>query len=327
MFHRLTFIALGLIILSVAAQAQTQPPRLRVLTLNVFIGTGEGSLDNVRFRRQAQHVAALNPDVICLQEVYDDRIITHYRRALPGYSVLSTRSSGPPLGTSIINAMSEAFNRFLSSNITGLTILFKQSALSRLPGGATLSTTYDEQAIPEDADLSTTAGLQFFQSIKPRGYLITDLRTAAGQHIVVANTHMANGVRNPLRMQQVRQLHNALSREFSPDVPAILCGDTNSDGAQPDMRWLREAGYGDALLLSYPDLASAPHKGFTWSADNALTHSGLLSEPDQRVDHIFLRPGDFQQYFVDSAHIVLDEIPLVSDHYGVVADLVLGERF
>lgn len=80
------------------------------------------------------------------------------------------------------------------------------------------------------------------------------------------------GVVNRRRMAQARELQDVAAA--AAGQPTVLCMDSNSDGEQPEMRWLRETGgWQDAWLT----VGDGRRSGATWSSQNRLTQQGHLT--------------------------------------------------
>eukprot|EP00937_MAST-01D_sp_MAST-1D-sp2_P000690 g690.t1 len=179
----------------------------------------------------------------------------------------------------------------------------------------------------------------FEGSFLRRGMLAVDC-TVKGHAVRVLNAHLALGVRNAERLHQVAELYEfALAGDNADRTrPVFVLCDSNSDAAQPDMAWLRRAGFVDSFLECWgaggrgkgagAEVAlrgDTPHGGWTWDNANALTKGNLI-EPDQRLDYVYVLPaqpgGGGSAARVVEARIVGDAPP-VSDHYPVVATVEL----
>ncbi|MEW6058362.1 MAG: endonuclease/exonuclease/phosphatase family protein [Bdellovibrionota bacterium] len=302
----------------------------RVLTLNIFAGKLE--MDFERLERQIQAIRALElPDVIALQEVFDERVKERYREAFPEYELIDSGKSQPHSMTSyrlylvaqgVLQTSNRAFGvaqwinglrEIFEGDTHGLTLLIKKQSGLVMPE-TKLVEKFEVQAAP-------TRPLKALESIKPKGFSMVELEIE-GSRILLANTHLSNGVTNPRRIHQLKQIVKEIKRRDQArgfSCPAIFCGDTNADGKQPEMKWLHgEAGFIDSYVVANPDLEKAPHKGNTWDNKNALTQ-GNLKEPDQRVDYVSIRPGERHEVEVLSSKLVFDAKP-VSDHYGVLTE-------
>ena len=261
-----TLIALALLSPSLAS---AEMPKLKVLTLSIFTGTTH--VDFSRIYTQIYDVRKLDADVVCLQEAYDNRVIALYRDFLGDYNAHAVGVNSNSLTTAIISGLplTSGMRAVQEGNILGLSILVKkrlQAAADRFPKAGIFSV---------QASSSTLTKLA--ENVKPKGYLATRLE-ADGFSAVVVNTHLSNGVENALRLRQVQEL--ALEIDGGDignphgSYPVILCADTNADGRQPEMKWLRErAGYVDTYFVENPDLGRAPHGGATWDDANPLTVS------------------------------------------------------
>lgn len=276
-------------------------------------------MDFVRLEHQMNEVRKLDPDVICLQEVYDNVAKQDYRRSFQDYRsyAYDRNSSG------LINrAFWKMFNlwdgprRIMRGDQLGLLTL-----LSRRRGQSSIKTQRAKIFKTQAAENFSPEGL--LERTKPKGYVAVDY-LVDGAHIHVVNTHWSNGVKNRRRIQQAKEIVDDFlgdSKYPQSDFPVLLCGDTNADGEQREMKWLRDrVGFLDSYLAANPDLSQAPHGGMTWNAKNPLTISGHLLEPDQRIDHIYTFPGKTHRLEVVGSRIVFDQEPWVSDHFGVFSE-------
>ncbi len=340
-FARLTPLLLAFLLVSLSGQKNSLASRgtlelgtLRVLTLNIFAGTREMDFD--RLERQMRAVRSLNPDIVCLQEVYDHRVRARYQSEFGDFSFYGYDHDSP---SSLLRGMAG-----LAANTKGEKALvygYETDALLLLNNhrGISFPESKDARTLPNmspEADSFSVRntilswGVSALETLKPKGYVSVRYQVD-GVDLTVANMRLTNGVHNPKRIHQVQAVvaglfHNEdmekpVSRNYAP---IILCGDTNSDGNEPDMRWMRtKAGFHDTFLEVNPDPGRTPHRGMTWSIDNTLSHNGNLSEPDQRVDYILYVSGDEYTFKTLESRIVLDETPFVSDHFAVLTELQL----
>ncbi len=322
------------------SQAATERP-LRVLTLNVFIG--KAALDPDRIQRQAKKVQALDPDLICLQEAWDPRIAEIYSEHLTGHSpILGWKKTSDKGLQGIVGELGIALSvgyyhddplvsrdsvgKWVYADRLGVALLYKPSS----------GLSFERDAFVEfDTDAAPSIPTSILRVIKSKGALGGRFKYR-DKPLFVGGFHLSNGVENPMRIGEVAELNNWALRERDPDGPAILCGDSNADGEQPEMKWLREsveAGWSDSYLDKNPDLTRAPHHGATWDNANSLTR-GNLTEPNQRVDYVLTLSGARHRIDTLSSRIVLDECTTgltlswgasecESDHYGVLSELTL----
>ncbi|HTL13357.1 MAG TPA: endonuclease/exonuclease/phosphatase family protein [Bdellovibrionota bacterium] len=305
---------------------------LRVLTLNVFAGTREMDFD--RLDRQMKAVRELQPDVVCLQEVYDHRVRTRYHAAFSDFGIYGDDHDTDPsfLLVAAELAASTAGEKAIAHGYrTDEVLLLNNQRGQSFPDSKIVHTFPNEAPDSKDAGGTLMSwGVSALESLKPKGYVSVRYQVD-GVDVTVASMRLTNGVHNPKRAIQVKELIGRLFHTEDTEnprsfnfAPIILCGDTNADGEEPEMRWMREkAGFHDTYLEGNPDREHAPHAGMTWSADNDLTHNGNLTEPDQRVDYVLFAPGDEYTFETIGSRIVFDEAPLVSDHFGVLTELRL----
>ncbi len=137
--------------------------------------------------------------------------------------------------------------------------------------------------------------------------VLRDLKT--GARIRVLNTHFDH------RGQQARLESTAvLIREgqLGADLPVIVTGDLNADEDSPPLSRLREAGLRDSFRAVHPE------------AEEVGTFNGFRGRTDGgKIDYVLVD----SRWQVSRAEILRDndEGRYPSDHFPVVADLVLRE--
>ncbi len=177
-------------------------------------------------------------------------------------------------------------------------------------------------------------------------HAVFELPSAEGGRIVLAalvdspagplrvlNTHFdfrpEHGV---LREQQVVRTE-ALMRELTGELPSVLLGDLNATPEHDEIRFLRgrhtlagrRAYLHDAYARHHPQERPS---GATWSGRNPLTRRWRWLESDRRIDYVFVSHiGPDERGEVRHCRVVFDqpddEGQFASDHFGVLADLLL----
>ena len=152
-----------------------------------------------------------------------------------------------------------------------------------------------------------------------RGAVSTNC-TVKGTPLRIVNSHLANGVRNPHRQDQCEELVD-FARDGTHRGATIICCDTNAHHAQPEMKWVRKAGFVDTFGHFWSDgrgglRAETPHNGHTWDNTNPLVLGGNLVEPDQRIDYIWVDGGDC---LAPEASRIAGDRPGLADHYAVIS--------
>lgn len=157
-----------------------------------------------------------------------------------------------------------------------------------------------------------------------------------GRSLLVANTHLAFRRRHGrLRLQQVRRILEVLRNgSDSPDDagaddahgrndpgterPMILAGDLNASAWSPAVRrLLAPAPRGGGLRDAHAASAGRPRATFSLADPFAKQYSLL----GRRVDHVLVSP-DLR--VIDARRVLTgSDAPVVSDHYGVRADLMV----
>lgn len=299
------------------AYADSSKLNFSVLTLNTFCG--ETEVDLTRIDEQVVRVRRLNPEIACLQEVFDDRVLLAYRHAFPQYEFFYNPEKTQ--GTFNYHVFNEVFGSENSSyNVFG----YQMGRVIMVRKSFARSIKHYSVQLP-----SAPPSLKFkvLEDGKPRGFEYIELEILkTGDKLGIANATFSNGVHNSDRIIQSVAISKFLETESRGKYPLILCGDMNADGEEPEMKWLRESsGFADSFLIANPDLNRAKHGGNTWDNRNELTDGNTI-EPDQRLDYIYAKNSDGEQLETLSSKIVLDEKPYVSDHYGVYSVFSLRGR-
>ncbi len=266
----------------------TDPPSFTVLTLNLW------NLGDPWERRAAvveSALRALQPDVVCLQEV------------LRGEGLDQAARLADPLGYGV------SFGRVGEEPYP-----FGNAILSRWPARRTEVT-----ALPRGgSDENRSALLCMLDS--PFGSLpvcVTHLnwRLDAGQ----------------VRVAQVAHVVDFLDAHTTEDdLPAVLAGDLNAEPAADEIRWLKgltAIGGRSVYFADAWEVAGGPGPGHTFVRRNP--YAAPCREPDRRIDYVFVRGPNarFEGYPLE-ARVVLDgpgdaEGTWGSDHLGVFARIGL----
>lgn len=295
-------LALGAILLTASGVMAAEPaPGLRVVTLNLFHGgassglIGDAGQLEARLAMVTAELRALRPDLIALQEASvgwgRGNVAARLAGALGLHHVHAPATSRvSPLGL---------LNRILVSLMN-----FSEgpAVLSRFP--ITTSAVHD---LPRCE-----------RALDPRVLLETEVATPWGP-LRVYSTHTG---RDPCQHQRVAEL--VVARRGP--LPSILMGDFNAAEDVPSIAALvNGAGFVDAFRA-----ANADAPGLTvWQRIEAESSTVF-----RRVDFVFVLPGTAKAARVAASRVVLDAPgrlgdgrPLwPSDHYGVLADVVLHGR-
>lgn len=140
---------------------------------------------------------------------------------------------------------------------------------------------------------------------EPRG-LLDVVVDVGGLHIRVLNTHLQVGEGADARMQREDSAHSLALRMRRSSEPVVLMGDFNADPASPELAPLAFA------VDAWADKREEG-EGFTIPASP-------FSDPKQRIDAIYAD----RRFLVRGCAVIRNgETQLASDHYPVVADLLL----
>jgi endonuclease/exonuclease/phosphatase family metal-dependent hydrolase len=278
---------------------------LRVVTLNLW-GT-EPPLE-ARLALAARQLAALSPDVVCLQEVRPvgggrttadvlaDALgmTAHYRTAVAWEAV-----PGLPDGQEGLAVIARAI---------------QDTRVLALP-----------EARPTEARILLSAAVQ-----------------TGGGPIWVHTTHLHyrldDGIAREHQVLAVDEAIRQLGRERD-SPPQILCGDFNATADSDEIRFLRglttlggrRTHFQDAWLRLHrePGPGDGPAEGITWSSENRFTRPLRSLDLDRRIDYIFVttRKKDGRGTVHDCRVVLTEragagEVSIcASDHYGVCADV------
>jgi endonuclease/exonuclease/phosphatase family metal-dependent hydrolase len=269
-------------------------PRLRVLTMNIY-GPGNPDWDR-RHRLVAKTIRALDPDIVALQEVPVD----------------STEVLGRLLGP----------DRHLSH--------FSRPSEDGVAG--TLGTRWPHRLVTE-IDLRIT---ERSREVLPwTAALIAEVETPLGDVVI---THHKPSWPFPFELERERQallVARALEEHIgSRAVHAIVLGDFDATPDSASMLFWRGRRPVDGASVCYQDAWEYVHPddpGYTFELANPLVQSGeVATAVTRKIDHILVRSGLHGPTLrVADCRRVLDG-PIdgvwASDHYGVLADLVLPEK-
>ena len=242
-----------------------------------------------RYPRILQVLRDLNPDVIGLQEVWQDS------------EVCQAKLLADDLGY--------RFTYTGASRIKGID--FGNALLSRWPIASTES--YPLISLPSN-DGSRNCRLLHAEVNGPRG------------NVNVFSTHLSYlPFESGYRQLQVRDICDLVASHPS-EVPPILMGDFNAVPESDEIRILTGLTAPQVRGQVFYDawqVAHAHEPGYTWHRENPYTAAAL--EPDRRLDYIFVgRPTPTGVGHVKRCWLVgteaLDGL-FPSDHYGVAAEI------
>jgi len=272
-------------------------PVLRALTLNLW---GESAPLERRLSLCSREIAALEPDVVALQEV----------RQVPDHVPNTAETLAAALGLHCVFQKTVEWG----GGDEGLAILsrfpIRESGHSRLP-----------HPMPGDERIALWAILD------------------SGVGTVAAfTTHltyrMLHGIQREDQAAAVDQtVQEVLSRQLERPAVTLVMGDFNASPDADEIRFLRglhtlhgrRTYYQDAFLVQ-PERPS--HPGITWARRNVYTHKLRFLETDRRIDYIFVGQASRDgKGLVKSCRVVLDqpdaEGVFPSDHFAVFAEVEL----
>jgi endonuclease/exonuclease/phosphatase family metal-dependent hydrolase len=271
----------------------------RVVTWNIWwqFGPWEERLPAI-----IETLKRLDPDIVCLQEVWID--------------LASGRSSA----AEIADALGWEHPNLVHFNRADLDgIGFGNAIISRWPiAGSEVLPLY----APEDLEEYRTVGRADIEG--PRGVL------------QVFTTHLHWRVdHSHIRQEQVREICEFVRDSPDRSYPAVLTGDFNAEPTSDEIRMLTGRAAVPAPPVAFFDaweMAGASplvDPGHTWSNDNPYAVRDL--EPSRRIDYVFTgfpkqggagHAKNVEIVGIEAIDTGLASGPVVpSDHYGVLADL------
>ena len=260
--------------------------RVRVLTWNLWWRFGP---EERRRPAIAATLAALDPDVVALQEVWGEAGGTNFAAEL---------------------AEGLGFESAYAARLELDGVQFGNAVLSRWP---ITSSTPTPLPAPPDAD-------------EQRLVLRADVDGPRGP-LQVFSTHLNwRFDHSAVRQQQVRAIAEVVAGARPRTYPPVLCGDFNAVPDSDEIRMLTGRAAGPVEGLVFHDAWEAAGDGgpgHTWS--NANPYAVLDLEPDRRIDYVLVGwPKAGGAGHVTSCEVVgtspVDGV-VPSDHYGVLAEL------
>jgi len=267
---------------------ETSTNTLKVLTINIW--NRQGAFEQ-RAKQLRAGIEQLAPDVIGLQEVMSDGVVTLSDEVLDGlgYNHVFGTAKELPGG-----------------------IFFGNGAASRWP-----------------ISLEDVVALPGGGTDQKRSLMICEVQCPFGT-LPFLVTHLAWKFHHGfIREQQVQHIAQVM-RERVPietrSLPAVLVGDFNARPDATEIRFLTglHALSGQSIYLAdcFAEVGEEP--GYTFDRRHN-PYAALSPEPPRRIDYIFVRgPDKLRRGTPLSAKVVLDEVRenvACSDHYGVFAEI------
>ena len=278
--------------------------RLRVLTLNIWaLPIPLPREDRAeRMARLPDALRSVDADIIMLQEALHPRDRDAVVRALARDGYTATATATRRLGG------------LLPMDASGGLL-----TLSRFPLDAA---SYHPLPVP--------AGAKWTERMSGKGVLRCVVRTPLGP-VTCVNVHLYAGTTPADRAARLEQLHAAPLEAAPGSLVTVLAGDLNAtvaasvDGMAvdgPEIVCLTGLGFRDVVRDGAPGSRLATY------AVRSNRYAAMWADPargDERLDFILYRPAGTTPIGVREVRVVFDEsAALVSDHYGVQADLALG---
>lgn len=330
-----------------------------ILTFNVYPGPPipftASDLFPHRIVAQIAAIRELDPDIVCFQELYCDKSFAALRAAFPDYDVY--RDTGRQKNELLENEHPRRRRSNAQSSLMGLVagalfvaaVWFYSWRPALLPLAAAASLWCGAYLVlPRNSGLAawmrnrgTGLGTMVRRTrahviehrverfecqegdplnlVAPRGFTRTMIALnseckCGPAPAFVFNTHLNALGSEKHRATQAKQLASEI-RRVSSAARLVLCGDFNeSPTMQSGVRqWLEGDGQGQADLM----LADPVRRPTYCPQQNPLARG---SYAPQCLDQIYFKPGAEEGLVpTDSARVVFNNAPHISDHYGVLA--------
>jgi endonuclease/exonuclease/phosphatase family metal-dependent hydrolase len=284
---------------------------LRVVQLNV------DSLVSRRWLERRQEIVTwldeLNPDVVCLQEVWQDDRHPNTGGWIAEYAAGDWQwefGGFPPPDPKAVGA--------------DPSLRFGSAILSRWPFDAA-----ELMTLPVSPDDRGPSHVTMRPPALPLGmpFELLHVRTAG---LDVYSTHLQpQPAQAAHRVRQVLFIDDAVGRTCDPasSLPPILCGDFNAEPTSDEIRFLTAKAVIDGRSTYFQDAwaVTGDGAGVTWDPANDL--AAEANQPPQRIDYVFVgepHRGPNGAGRVMSATVVFDAPKtgtFASDHYGLCVDI------
>lgn len=330
---------------------------LKIVTFNVFIGPpitniygpGHSLCNSNRLTRQIDELKKLKADIICLQEIYCNKILSSYKSAFEHeYDFIykyEIRRSNQVIGESCIILLCcitlipifmffTLINYHPSTSTKLLSIyLFRRYLLScalfsfllgQIKGFMiTLIKKHSRINIKQAETIVFDHQSNDFQNFfRPRCYqkIILEINspsTKDSKLVHLYHLHLNSIGQYNSKYLQYGQIINDI-QQCNPDN-VIVCGDFNSDlnNFIPGFTTFSNQNI-ESFTLTDSAVPFNKNMIHTWTEQNLLS-KGFLLDVDARVDGILYRFKDFQQ---QSYSCIMNEQPFTSDHFGVSMDFI-----
>ena len=283
---------------------------LRVATINVWNKSGPWLSRLALLRRELERLA---PEVVGLQEVL---------RFRPGNA---SDAPDAPLTTQNdqLTEIADGLGYQLAYSVAsdyGNGLLFGNALLSRHP-----ITLHDSFPLP-GSESGETRCLLYARCQTPHGSLpvfVTHLNWKFHQ--------------GSIRQRQVAFIAERVA-ELAPigaaDLPPVIMGDFNAQPDADEIRFLTGLCALGGKTVYFADAWAYAGEGPGYTFDRTNHYASKAREPSRRIDYVFVRGPDRQfrgeplraELAFNVAELGGAEPVWPSDHFGVVADLAIGER-
>jgi len=210
---------------------------------------------------------------------------------------------------------------------------FLQEGLATLWRGDFTETSSDHRFLSGGGvDFTGPLGVPVSAHLSERRAALGVAGTWAGKRWLFVNVHLHSGAaklgHDLRRRDEVEKLLEWMEPWRQKVDAIVLCGDFNADGDHPEIRTLKQTGFQDLQPPTEgPLLTWQPAKNPTCAASVALnTDPNMLAwdEASHQFDHVFVWSKGMEPWTsrIQLAFDMPVGLTWVSDHFGLVADLI-----
>lgn len=255
----------------------------------------------------------LEPDVVCLQEVWEGA---------------GSTNTGGWIADHASGEWFWAFGGFASPTSertkADSTFRFGSAILSRWPIDSV-----DVMSLPSRPDGRALPHVTLWPPALPRDFTfeLLHVRTAG---LDVYSTHLQPmRAQAALRVEQVLFIDDAIGRTYDPvsSLPPILCGDFNATPESDEIRFLTGCAVIDGRSTCFNDAWTAVNDQPGMTQDLANDQYEVFNEPPKRIDYVFVGDPSLRREGagrVLSASLAFNQPRtgvFASDHYGLCVDV------
>lgn len=265
-------------------------------TWGLFIGKGKKSLDR-RLHRLSDSLKHYKADIICLQEMFTQRVRKNYIQGIIDEGYIPNRD----------HLCSKRSTLFYKKDCFGGLVMLSKHPIVR-------------QGFYQ---FPKVKGMNFFEKRGSKGFQFMIVKTQEGD-LCVINTHMYSGRSNKaelIRQHQIEFIDEMITKEKLDQYPIILAGDFNVE--HPDVtkdKKKKSTVYPYVInIMEFRDtVEEVTEKMMTYTKLNNIW-APSSTEHAQKLDYIFYKSPNktIQSNYTE---VIFDRGEYLSDHFGLISD-------